>query len=307
MEIWIPVTVAAAFMQNVRSATQRHLRGQLKTIGATFVRFGFGMPFAWAFVGIMYFGLGWPLPATNLSFWLWVSLAAFMQIVAQSFLLRAFAHDSFTVGTAYSRTEAIQAAIIGYVLLGDKLSASGMVAIALTVTGIIILALARSSLGVGSLIAAAKSPGALNGLAAGTCFGLSATAYRGASLALAEGLAEPNFLMQAGTTLLTSITLQTVALFLFMVAFERAEIGKIARTWRWGLLAGAAGATASFGWFIGFTLVSAALVKALAQVEMLFTYFSTIFIFREKVSVRELFGCALIITGILVLVTGFVG
>lgn len=307
MDIWIPVTVAAAFMQNVRSATQRHLKGNLKTVGATFVRFGFGMPFALAFVAIMHFGLGWALPATNLSFWLWVSLAAFMQIIAQAFLLRAFSHDSFTVGTAYSRTEAIQAAIIGFVLLGDTLSLSGMVAIALTVAGVITLALARSSLGLAGLITAAKSPGALNGLAAGTCFGLSATSYRGASLSLEAGLAEPNFLMQAGTTLMTSITMQTVALLVFMLIYERAEIGKIARSWRWGLLAGAAGATASFGWFIGFTLVSAALVKALAQVEMLFTYFSTIFIFRERVTGRELLGCAFIIIGILVLVSGSVG
>ncbi len=304
MEIWIPVSIAAAFMQNVRSATQRHLRGRLKTVGATFVRFGFGLPFAALFVTIMHFALGWNIPATNMSFWLWVIVASFMQIIAQAFLLRAFVHDSFTVGTAYSRTETIQAAIIGFVLLGDTLSTSGMAAIALTVAGVIILALAKSSLGLAGLLAASKSPGALNGLAAGACFGLSATSYRGASLALGEGMAEPNFLMQAGTTLLTTITLQSIALFVYMLVFDRAEIGRIAGSWRWGLLAGAAGATASFGWFIGFTLQSAAIIKALAQVEMLFTYFSTIFIFREKVSGRELFGCALIVAGIVTLVLG---
>lgn len=304
MEIWIPVTVAAAFMQNIRSATQRHLKGKLKTVGATFVRFGFGMPFAALFVSIMHFGLGWELPLTNSSFWIWVIVAGFMQIIAQTFLLRAFSHDSFTVGTAYSRTEAIQAAIIGFVLLGDTLSASGIIAIALTVAGVIMLALAKSSMGIGGLLVAARSHGALNGLAAGTCFGLSATSYRGASLSLAEGLGEPNFLMQAGFTLLISITMQSIALFVWMLVFDRQQIIRIGQNWKWGLLAGAAGASASFGWFIGFTLQSAALIKALAQIEMLFTYFSTIFIFKEKVSGRELVGCGLIILGILVLVLG---
>jgi drug/metabolite transporter (DMT)-like permease len=304
MEIWVPITIAAAFMQNIRSATQRHLKGKLKTVGATFVRFGFGMPFAMMFVAIMHFGFGWETPETNMRFWMWVTLAGFMQIIAQTFLLRAFSHDSFTVGTAYSRTEAIQAAIIGFVLLGDRLSPSGMLAIALTVAGVITLALAKSSIGIAGLLAAVRSRGALNGLAAGTCFGLSATSYRGASLSLADGLAEPNFLMQAGFTLVTTITMQSIVLLAWMMVFDRGQIAKIAQSWKWGLLAGASGACASFGWFIGFTLQSAALIKALAQVEMLFTYFSTIFIFKEEVSARELLGCALIIIGILVLVMG---
>ena len=38
----MPVTVAAAFLQNLRSALQKHLKARLSTSGATFVRFGFG-------------------------------------------------------------------------------------------------------------------------------------------------------------------------------------------------------------------------------------------------------------------------
>ncbi len=304
MEIWIPITIAAAFMQNIRSVTQRHLKGKLKTVGATFVRFGFGMPFAVLFVAIMHYGLGWDLPQTNQTFWFWVVLAGTMQISAQQFLLNAFSHDSFTVGTAYSRTEAVQVAIIGLVLLGDRVSLNSLIAIALTVSGVITLALAKSSLSLAGLLSAINSKGARIGLMAGACFGLSATAYRGASLALADGLSEPNFLMQAGFTLLTTIIMQSAALFIWMAITDRAEIGRIAKVWKWGLLAGASGACASFGWFIGFTLQSAAVIKALAQVEMLFTYASTIFIFREKVSPGELIGCAMIVFGILVLVLG---
>ena len=189
-------------------------------------------------------------------------------------------------------------------LLGDNISLSAMAAIALTVAGVMTLAVAKSNLGFGGLLSAITSKGALIGLAAGACFGLSATSYRGASLALGEGLAEPNFLMQAGFTLLTTITMQSVALFVWMAITDRGEIGRIAKVWKWGLLAGATGACASFGWFIGFTLQSAAVIKALAQVEMLFTYASTIFIFKEKVTPGELVGCALIVLGILVLVLG---
>jgi drug/metabolite transporter (DMT)-like permease len=252
----------------------------------------------------MHFGFAMELPRTSQAFWFWVILAGFMQILAQQFLLNAFSHDSFTVGTAYSRTEAMQAAIIGFVLLGDRITISAMLAIALTVAGVIILALAKSSMSFAGLLAAFNSKGARIGLMAGACFGLSATSYRAASLALGDGLAEPSFLMQAGFTLLVTITLQSLALFIWMAVFDRDQIGKIAKVWKWGLLAGASGACASFGWFIGFTLQSAAVIKALAQVEMLFTYASTIFIFREKVTPTELAGCALIVVGILVLVLG---
>lgn len=291
-------------MQNVRSATQKHLKGKLKTVGATFVRFGFGMPFAAFFVAIMHFVFGWELPGTSQTFWIWVILAGAMQITAQQFLLNSFSHSSFTVGTAFSRTEAVQAAIIGFVLLGDRISFNAMVAIALTVAGVVTLALAKSDMTFKGLLGAFNSKSAQLGLMAGASFGVSATAYRGASLALGETMTEPNFLMQAGFTLLVSITLQSLALLTWMLITDHAEIVRIAKLWKWGVLAGAAGACASFGWFIGFTLQSAAVIKALAQVEMLFTYASTLFIFKEKVSAKEIMGCLLIIAGILVLVLG---
>ena len=46
MEAWIVITIAAAFIQNIRSSLQKHLKGAMGTTGATFVRFGFGAPFA---------------------------------------------------------------------------------------------------------------------------------------------------------------------------------------------------------------------------------------------------------------------
>ena len=46
MELWIPITIAAAFLQNLRSALQKHLQGSLGTRGASFVRFGYGFPLA---------------------------------------------------------------------------------------------------------------------------------------------------------------------------------------------------------------------------------------------------------------------
>ena len=49
------------------------------------------------------------------------------------------------------------------------------------------------------------------------------------------------------------------------------------------------------------TLQQAAIVKSLAQIEMLFTFAATVFFFQEKVNRLEVAGCALIVGGILVL------
>jgi hypothetical protein len=46
MELWIPITIAAAFLQNLRSALQKHIKGRLSTSGAAYARFLYAWPLA---------------------------------------------------------------------------------------------------------------------------------------------------------------------------------------------------------------------------------------------------------------------
>jgi drug/metabolite transporter (DMT)-like permease len=142
------------------------------------------------------------------------------------------------------------------------------------------------------------SRNALIGLASGTLFGLAAVAYRAASLAL-DG---PNFMMQAAVTLAYVIIFQTVIMFAWMAWKEPAEIGRVGRARRPGLIVGLSGALASFGWFMAMTLQQAAIVKSLAQIEMLFTMASSVFFFRERINRLEAAGCLLIVAGIVALI-----
>jgi hypothetical protein len=86
MELWIPITIAAAFLQNLRSAAQKHLKNVMGTTGATFVRFGFGLPFAALFVLVLHYGAGSPFAQPNGTFLGWVVLGGLGQIAA-TFLL----------------------------------------------------------------------------------------------------------------------------------------------------------------------------------------------------------------------------
>ena len=302
MELWIPITLAAAFLQNVRSGLQKHLKGAMGTTGATFVRFGFGMPFVLVLLAGLHWGMGYAFPPLSPRFLWWAVVGGVAQIGGTFLLVHLFSHRNFAAGSAYSRTEPVLAALLGWLVLGDPVGLGMALAIAICVAGVMLLSLARTSLEpgigpVGALLAALTQRSALIGLTSGACFGLAAMAYRAASLALGG----PNALMQATVTLAFVITLQCLSMLVWMALREPGEFARIGRAWVPSLIVGLVGASASLGWFAAMTLQNAGVVKALAQVEMLFTVATSVLIFRERINRWELAGCGLIVIGIVVL------
>lgn len=300
MPIWIFITITAAFLQNIRSVLQKHLKGVMGTTGATFVRFGFGLPFALLFVLVLHYGAGYAWSPLSGKFFIWVVVAAMAQITAQALLIQLFSHRNFAVGTAYSRTEPAQAALFGFIILADGIGLAALIAIAISLAGVMLISVARTAISPKSLVTSLFTKTAAIGLTSGTFFGIAAVSYRSASLSLGA----PNFIMQAAITLLAAITLQTVVMLIWMAWRDPSEIDRIRAAWKISLAVGLVGATASFGWFMAMTLQTAAIVKALAQIEMIFTFASTVFIFREHVNRLEIIGCLLIVAGILVLLLG---
>jgi drug/metabolite transporter (DMT)-like permease len=298
MELWIPITLAAAFLQNIRSAMQKHLKSVMGTTGATFVRFGFGVPFAFAFLALTAFVQGEAIPALHGVFLFWVVVGGLTQIGGTALLVHLFSHRNFAVGTAYSRTEPAQAALFGLIFLGEQVTFGTLIAIAISVFGVMLISVARTAFSWRGLIVSLGTRTAVIGLASGTCFGVAAVAYRAASLSLGG----PNFLMQAATTLVATIFLQTLIMLAWMAWREPAEIRHVMKAWKPALLVGAAGASASLGWFTAMTLQQAAYVKVLGQVEMLFTFASSVFVFKETITRLEIAGCALIVCGVVALV-----
>lgn len=304
MPVWVVITVAAAFLQNIRSVLQKHLKGAMGTTGATFVRFAFGVPFALIFL-FGYVALsGKALPSFSARFGVWVIVAALAQIIAQALLVYLFSFRNFAVGTAYSRTEPAQAAVLAFLLFGETMRGTAIAAIAIAVAGVMLISVARTAFSLRALVTSTLSRTALIGLTSGAFFGLAAIGYRSASLALAPGLPQPDFILQASSTLAVAIIFQTLVMAVWILVKEPHEIGNIVRAWKPSLATGLVGASASFGWFMAMTLQKAAIVKALAQIEMLFTFASSVFIFKEKINRLEAVGCALIVAAILVLLLG---
>ena len=135
------------------------------------------------------------------------------------------------------------------------------------------------------------------GLAAGGFFALAAVGYRGAIVSLAD----PDFLMAATFTLCIGLLLQATALSLYLFVRERAVLIAIARAWSASLLAGFMGALASQFWFLGFALTTAANVRTLGLIEVLFAQAVARFAFGQKTTVREAIGVILIVAGVALL------
>jgi drug/metabolite transporter (DMT)-like permease len=297
MFLWIPLTIAAAFLQNVRSALQKHLKGQLGTTGATFVRFGYGFPVAIAYLAGLVFLFDFELPEPNITFFSFVAVGGLAQITATALLVTLFDARNFAVGTTYSKTETVQAAIFALVFLGEGISLTATLGILVSLVGVITISAAKGPAGLASIAKSWTNRAALTGLASGAFFGIAAISVRGGSLSLGGD----GFLVQAGFTLAVMLIFQTIIMATFMAIRNASELRDVLKAWRIAMWVGASGAVASIGWFTAMTIQNAALVRALGQVELIFTIAASVLIFREKIARGELLGILLVVGGILIL------
>ena len=297
-ELWIPITVAAAFLQNLRMALQkRAAAGRFSVLGATTARYLFAFPLALAYVGILTVVLRQPMPTPNGAFSGFVAFGAVTQILATICLLEAFARRGFAVGTAFSKTETLQTALFSIVILGEGLTWGAAGAILVSLIGVFLLTLAPGQLRGLPGVREMAVPAAI-GIASGGLFGLSAVSFRGAALALeAEG-----FLLPAATTLAAAIGLQTLLLSAYLPWREPGQLRQLLRHWPHTLAISTASFWGSVCWFSAMTLMNAAYVRALGQVELIFTYWTSRRIFRETLRGRELLGLILVAGGVIWLV-----
>jgi drug/metabolite transporter (DMT)-like permease len=273
---------------------QRALTAKLGTVGATHVRFLFGFPFVIVFLLGVMLATGASLPRPGLLFWPWAILGAFAQVAATALMLTAMGERSFVVTIAYIKTEPIQVAVFGLLFLGDTLTVAMMTAVIVATSGVVIM-----STKPGGMIGGIRPT--LIGLASGGMFALSAIGFRGAIL----DLALPNYVMAATFTLLAGIAMQAVVLSVYLALRSPAILFAIFRVWKPSLSAGFAGAVASQFWFLAFALATAASVRTLALIEVLFAQLVARIAFGQRTSAREALGMLLVIGGVALLLWAY--
>ena len=296
--LWIPFTIAAAFFQNLRSAVQRHLKSELTDLGASSVRFLYALPFAFLWLALLVVGFEMSTPAANPAFVGWVIGGSITQIIFTFLLMWLFSLSNFTVGTALSKTEVVQVVLLEALLLQESISGRALIAILIAFIGIMIMTLGKSRISFSKLLASLGQKITLVGLACGLTLGLSSVLFRGAVLSLEEG----GFLIRSAYTLAVAITIQSLILLIWLRLFQRGQITRTLAHWPICIGVGFAGWAASVCWFAAFTLTHAAYVRALGQIELIFTFLVSVLVFREKVSRIEITGVVLLSIAIVILV-----
>jgi len=271
MATWIWVTIIAAISQSLRTAQQKNLRESLGVLGASYVRFSYAIPFAWAWIAFYSFFYDQPLPSINLEYIFWITVAGLMQIIFTVLLITLFSHRSFAAGIAFSKTEVLMAAIFEAMILGYFVSFEVGFAILLGVLAVFLLTLSKSEISLSNLLSALWTRQTALGLGSGAFLGFCTVAFRAAT----DSLEGSDLLMKASMTGGVAVIIQSVIVGFF-------------------------GAVTTACWFYAFSANAVAPVRALGQIELLIALGISFFFFKERPSKKEVFAVSLLTVSIMI-------
>lgn len=297
MSLWIPITLAAAVFQTIRFMLQKSLSTtHLSAVGATFARFAYSAPLILLTLAGYLAISDTALPIPGAAFWVYAMAGGISQILATICVVMLFKQRNFAVGITFKKTEVIQTALLGVIVLGEGISLGGFAAIFIGLIAVLILSKTPGSSG--AWWTHLTNRASVLGLGSGVLFAISAVGYRGATLQFGD--LEPA--LRAGLTLGFVVSFQAVVMAGWLLWKDRDELRAVWATRRVAVFVGLTSMGGSFCWFYAFTLQNAAYVKALGQVELMLSLLASVLFFREKISRRELTGMALLGLSIVVLV-----
>ena len=279
---------------------QQKLRGLLSVNGAGFIRYLYGMPTGLAILLVALSITGASVPATNGTFLIYCLLGGLGQILATNLLIMSFGFRNFAVGTAYAKTETVQSAVLALIVLHENLSDLAWIGMAVGVAGVMTLSLAGRGLKSRALLAATVQPAALCGLGAGFLFAFTTVFVKLANQSL-EG---PNLVIRALFSLVVTNILQIALLGLWLAWREPAGLKKSFTTWRSSMWVGALSGCGSACWFTGFAIAPVAMVRAVGQVEMVFTLLFSRFYLKEVLKRTDVAGLMLVVFGVVLVILG---
>ena len=288
-ELWIIATLCAASFQTIRFTLQKILAdGNLSPLGATYSRFIFAAPWIVLLSLIFLLLTNVSIPDLESQFLLFAVGGGLAQILATVCVILVFKSRNFAVGITLKKTEVILTALVGLILIGEGVSTISMFLICLGGAGVFFLSKKVSSVDRSNFSILNKS--AVYGLLSGLLFAISAVCYRSATLSVVSDLVY----LRAGFTLLIVILSQSFVMTIWLALVEPGQIKLVWLERKKGFWVGVTSLGGSFFWFTAFTLQNAAYVKAVGQIELIFSLLITTLFFKERILNREILGMLLI-------------
>jgi drug/metabolite transporter (DMT)-like permease len=300
--VWIALAVMAALMQAVRTAAQKTLNQRMSTLGTTYVRSIFGLPVMLAHLALVTAWFGGGLPPLNGRFLIDTFLGAATQVLATMLLIRMMRLRDFAVGTMLTKVDIVMTALIGMLFFSESVSPIGFMALLIVLCGVILMSLGKTGLagvkaaGGGGILAALTSEATRVALACAFLFTLSYLFLREATLAIAAG---GGVAWRGAWTVVIATAMQVVFVGIWLALREPATFTQIRPNWKLSTFIGITSAIGSIGWFTAFSMQNASYVRAVGQVEVVFTLLISWAYFRERIRPLEYAGIAATVAGVL--------
>ena len=299
--IWIFAAIFAAACQTARSAFQKNMISKLGEYGAAYIRFCYALPFT------TLIWLTWiSIPSNNipdLSIYSIVMclVGSIFQVLFTYVLMKVFSHKNFATGIAFSKTEVILIAGLEIILLSAAFSISIMFGIILGVISVLLLSYAKKADSVSKtfilLLKSIMSIGTLVGLLSGLLLAGSVVAFRVSIISVDAPLLDKSLFIS-----FIAIVFQTIFVGFYLFINKKNEFQAVIKYWKPSLPAGLCGTGATFGWFVAFGLTTAAEVRAVGQIELIFSILLSVLFFKEKIKKTELTGIILLGLSILIII-----
>lgn len=298
--VWIPISVFAALMQAVRTAAQKTLNQTMSNLGTTYVRSLVGLPVMAVYLLLILATRGGGVPEMSWPFLLNTFAGAASQVIATMLLIYLFKLRNFAIGSMLIKVDIILTALIGTIFFSEVLSGGGVIALLIVVAGVLLMTFGK--IGVEKFTAGGPSFVSVlwskaTAVALGSAFGftLSYLFLREATLAL-----EPaDFLWRGAWTVVMATLMQTVFVGVYLIW---AEPRVFAQIWpNRGIISfiGITSALGSICWFTAFAIENASYVRAVGQIEVVFTLLISWAYFKEVLTRTEVLGILLTVLGVL--------
>jgi len=298
--IWLPATLVAGAVQAWRTAVQRRVSHSLSINAAGLVRYLYGIPFALLLLGGYRLVFPTALSAIGPLFLPFCLAGGLAQIIATNLLIMAFKHRNFVVGTAYSKTEAVQGAVLSFLLLGERLHPLAWAGIGCGVMGVMLLSTGGKRMGPGDFLRALTQPAAITGIASGFFFALTAIGIRRAT----QSVGGDDRILAALLVLVATVLMQTLLQGAWRMWREPGEMRRVLANWRVSGQVGLLSALGSACWFTGFATAPVALVRIVGQIEVAFTMAFGHFYLKERMRGSEVAGLMLVVGGVALALMG---
>ena len=294
---WVLITAIASLSQTLRSVFQKNIIEDVGVLASAYSRFIFALPFV-ALLAVLFLDIEEFLILKNLSVktWFFLVTASICQILFTIILIKLFTLRSFAIGVAFSKTEVIQTTLLEIVIIGFILTSHVLLAIIIGFIGMLFMSKQKLIGNVGHSRLFLQQ--VILGVSCGIFLGLSSVLYKVALDSVAIDLIYKKVIVLS----FLALAIQSVLFGAYIAnTDEKKNLEKLFNSWKKGLPVGFFGCSATFCWFYAFSLVDATLVRAVGQLEIVFSVLMSYIFYKERITGFELIGMRLITISILAL------